>query len=200
MSTARGQIDVLAGLEYREVPLGIKRSQVHKSGYDDADLMKFPNFQRIYNMLLMNVPIDDTHSMRYSLVANLAGGLFAAGGSRGTIDYRQGQGSRRPSKNPPDAIHPVATYQMEGFGTQAQDLMALETQGAVAARENEHLATSDKGVALFRSVLKREIEKVQRGIEPIAVIRDPGEELIHTYIQNWIDMIQRFPAEHASTR
>ena len=37
----------------------------------------------------------------------------------------------------------------------------------------EHLATSDKGVVLYHNLLLDNIAKVERGEEPMAVIRDP---------------------------
>ena len=97
-----------------------------------------------------------------------------------------------------DAVYPNATYSMAK--RQYQDLMAMETQGPIAARENEHLATADRGVALLRTVLKREIEKVQQGLDPIGVIRDPNHDLIDTYVHVYMDMVRRFPAEHARSR
>jgi 5,5'-dehydrodivanillate O-demethylase len=55
----------------------------------------------------------------------------------------------------------------------AQDIMAWLTQGRIADRTKENLGASDQGVALYRKILKREIKKVQRGEDPIGVIRDP---------------------------
>jgi hypothetical protein len=68
-----------------------------------------------------------------------------------------------------------------------QDFTILETQGAISARENEHLATSDRGVVLLRNLLKREIEKVQRGEEPIGVIRDPAQAVVSTHTETMGD-------------
>jgi 5,5'-dehydrodivanillate O-demethylase len=39
-------------------------------------------------------------------------------------------------------------------------------------RTNEHLATSDSGVILFRKVLEEQLQRVERGEDPIAVVRD----------------------------
>jgi 5,5'-dehydrodivanillate O-demethylase len=48
-------------------------------------------------------------------------------------------------------------------------------QGPVSDRTQEHLATSDKGVLLYRRMLLEQMERVERGEEPLAVIRDRGE-------------------------
>jgi hypothetical protein len=191
LSSARGRIDQLEGLEYREVPFGIKRTQTHRSGYVDTDLMIFPNAQRTYHHIGVRVPIDDTHMMRYSVFADIPIQVSSRGtggnGRDGTLKYS----SWAPSKSPADAIYPEATYRMDGV--QPQDLMALETQGPIADRTREHLATSDRGVVLFRTILKREIERVQQGLDPLGVVRDQAHPPIDTYIQTWIEMTRRFP-------
>jgi 5,5'-dehydrodivanillate O-demethylase len=54
-----------------------------------------------------------------------------------------------------------------------QDEMAWIGQGPISDRTQEHLTTSDKGVALYHNLLLAEIEKLERGEEPLAVVRDP---------------------------
>ena len=61
----------------------------------------------------------------------------------------------------------------------AQDHMAWETAGPLWDRTQEHLASSDWAIVMFRELLKREIEKVQRGLDPIGVFRD-GHPTIDT--------------------
>ena len=53
-----------------------------------------------------------------------------------------------------------------------QDILAWITQGTIADRGRERLGTSDKGIVQYRRMLKREIEKLEQGIDPIGVIRD----------------------------
>lgn len=55
-----------------------------------------------------------------------------------------------------------------------QDMMAWITQGPIADRTVEHLGASDEGIALYRRMLRRELGKMQKGGDPIAVIRDPA--------------------------
>jgi len=57
----------------------------------------------------------------------------------------------------------------------AQDMLAWVVQGPISDRTKEHLAASDTGVALYRRMLDEAIECVERGEDPIAVIRDPAE-------------------------
>jgi len=59
----------------------------------------------------------------------------------------------------------------------AQDIMAWETQGAIADRASESLAWTDRGITLFRKVLRRELERVENGEDPLGVIRDPARNV-----------------------
>lgn len=65
------------------------------------------------------------------------------------------------------------------------DIMAWETQGGVADRSREHLGASDRGITMLRRVLMRELEKAERGEDPICIIRDPAA-----------NQIIRLPYEH----
>jgi 5,5'-dehydrodivanillate O-demethylase len=56
-----------------------------------------------------------------------------------------------------------------------QDVMAWETQGAIAKRDLEKLGTTDTGVIMFRNMIKRELGKLERGEDPMGVIRDPAK-------------------------
>jgi 5,5'-dehydrodivanillate O-demethylase len=71
--------------------------------------------------------------------------------------------------------HPLGVdgeYNLATF--ENQDLMAWETQGAVFDRSTELLGSSDRGITLFRNLLREQIELVARGEEPVGVIRDPA--------------------------
>jgi len=56
-----------------------------------------------------------------------------------------------------------------------QDRVAQETQGVIADRTKEHLATSDEGILMLRKMLRDAIDAVQQGREPIGVIRDSSQ-------------------------
>jgi 5,5'-dehydrodivanillate O-demethylase len=67
----------------------------------------------------------------------------------------------------------------------AQDSMAWETQGPITDRTQEHLGASDRGIVMFRRLLKEQIEIVQKGGEPMGVIRDPAKnQIIHFDVIN----------------
>ena len=108
----------------------------------------------------MRVPMDDENTLHFWYHA-----------------YMPPQGATVPSHLLQKVhIHEVqfmnadGTYRVDHID--GQDIMAWLTQGRVADRSRENLAASDQGVALYRKILKREIKKVQRGEDPMGVIRD----------------------------
>ena len=54
-----------------------------------------------------------------------------------------------------------------------QDIMAWETQGAIADRTLEGIGTTDIGLVTYRKMLQRELKNVEDGRDPMATIRDP---------------------------
>ena len=85
-----------------------------------------------------------------------------------------------PYKDPPNALHPEAHYNMRSV--LAQDHMAWETQGPIADRTTEQLSYSDRGIAFFRNLTKEQTERVQQGRDPMGVVRDPDHMMIDTNI------------------
>jgi len=62
-----------------------------------------------------------------------------------------------------------------------QDEMAWIGQGPISDRTQEHLVTSDKGVIMYHNLIIENIDKVERGEEPMGIVRDPdvNEPYIH---------------------
>jgi 5,5'-dehydrodivanillate O-demethylase len=53
-------------------------------------------------------------------------------------------------------------------------MMAWITQGRISDRTTEHPVASDRGVLLYRKLLLENIVTVERGEDPLGVIRDPA--------------------------
>jgi 5,5'-dehydrodivanillate O-demethylase len=53
-----------------------------------------------------------------------------------------------------------------------QDIMAWVTQGTIADRTKEHLGKSDLGVIMLRRLFLQQMAKVERGQDPLGVVRD----------------------------
>jgi 5,5'-dehydrodivanillate O-demethylase len=56
-----------------------------------------------------------------------------------------------------------------------QDRVAQESQGVIADRTREHLATSDQGILMLRQMIRDSIDAVRQGKDPIGVIREPKD-------------------------
>jgi 5,5'-dehydrodivanillate O-demethylase len=65
----------------------------------------------------------------------------------------------------------------------SQDHMAWESQGALANRDREHLGESDRGIIMFRKLLREQIAAAQSGADPIGINRDPKKDEVIQLIQ-----------------
>jgi 5,5'-dehydrodivanillate O-demethylase len=111
----------------------------------------------------IRVPVDDTHTLHlwYTCYA-------------------------RPDAKEPQEVIPFYNVPVPGIdvagepqwplldNNSGEDMIAWITQGPVADRTQESLGLSDKGVILYRRMLKEELEKVRAGQDPINVFRDPA--------------------------
>jgi 5,5'-dehydrodivanillate O-demethylase len=83
-------------------------------------------------------------------------------------------------RTPADADVPFAPFELRNDKGEyrldqvlVQDAMAWESQGEIADRSQENLGAADRGVAMFRRLLRDQIAVVQAGKEPLGVVRDP---------------------------
>ncbi len=151
---------------------GILKRRVWEGGTEDGPgwvnghPIVFPNMLRqgaggvsgYYNFQI-RVPVDDTHTWHIFYMAYLPG-----------------------TEVPPQEKVPyfdVPLYEEDGKlianYLDGQDMMAWVTQGGVADREREKLGESDIGIIMYRDMLREQIEKVERGEEPMEVYRDPAQ-------------------------
>ena len=63
------------------------------------------------------------------------------------------------------------------------DIMAWVTQGKIADRSRETLVSSDRGIVMLRKLFFEQLERVERGADPMGVIRDPGKNEIIGFAQ-----------------
>jgi hypothetical protein len=66
------------------------------------------------------------------------------------------------------------------------DAEAMVSQGPIAARNLEHLASSDRGVILVRRRIEEAIDAVGRGEDPPGVTRGVDQELVETTAGNFL--------------
>jgi 5,5'-dehydrodivanillate O-demethylase len=64
-----------------------------------------------------------------------------------------------------------------GLGDRSQDDAAQDNQGRerIFDRSREYLAASDRGILLFRKMLRDSIQAVQKGEDPVGIIRDESK-------------------------
>jgi 5,5'-dehydrodivanillate O-demethylase len=111
----------------------------------------------------IRVPIDDTNTKHYWYNAFLppAGSIVPEHLLTRTNWYEQPYRDKN------------GEYLMEFVP--AQDVAMWITQGPIASRDKESLGQSDVGVVQYRRMLKREVEKVARGEDPLGTVRDPAK-------------------------
>ena len=115
------------------------------------------------------VPVDDTCSMHFTVEFGAARDgqavkIMEDRSDQGIVDTKQG------------------VYRWDDsigwFARGDQDRAAQESQGTVYDRSTEHLGATDKGVILLRRLYRESIEAVQKGRDPLGVVRDPAKNAI----------------------
>ncbi len=173
VSTTRGFTDDVEKFEWYEVPYGIIKRRTYKNGKLDEHPVIFPNILRQSNCTQIRVPMDDTHTKIFFVrfFATQDGSMVEQDGDPPATYIK-------PYKDPPDTLHPFTRFDISKE-VQAQDHMAWETQGPIADRTNERLATSDNGVVMLRNMILENIKKVEEGQDPKGIVRD-SDEMIDT--------------------
>jgi 5,5'-dehydrodivanillate O-demethylase len=161
---------------------GLLKSWRYRAGFGmgeergGGNPLMFPNMLRVregpVHALHWRVPIDDTHTeifwAGFIRRSDTNGGDWNRGDNRGDETQVRGQ----------DGDYSLNTFT-------SQDTMAWETQGPRFDRSREHLGAGDRGIALFRDMLKEQIEVVQRGGDPMALVHDPEKNTL-IEIPDWV--------------
>jgi len=134
--------------------------------------------------LQIRLPVDDSHTQVY------------------VVYFEPSETDRSPADgDTPWEFFPIRdeTGQYRLDHVLVQDAMAWETQGAITDRTQEHLGAGDEGIIMFRKLLREQIDTVQRGGEPLGVIRDPAKNRIIEFdIINDRIGLGRVPARQAT--
>jgi len=166
----------------------IKRRVVGNGSEEDDEWRRghpilFPNILCVGSGDSLNfqfrVPIDDEHTLHFYYTVCTPGGAVEAQGNPPLFDI----------PNPMVGENGVPQWDMLDTAP-GQDLLMWVTQGPVAKRDKERLGLSDTGIILYRKLLMDNIEKVQRGEDPINTFRDP-ETNQSIFLQTERDHAQR---------
>src|SRR5207247_7961479 len=104
---------------------------------------------------------------------------------------RDGDPGQRPEDIPIYKV-PLPGVDEEGLpvweladNNSGQDNYAWMSQGPVTPRWTEHLGESDKGLILYRRLLREQMQIVDRGGDPMNTFRDPASNVsIHVPHEN----------------
>ncbi|HEV2571784.1 MAG TPA: aromatic ring-hydroxylating dioxygenase subunit alpha [Beijerinckiaceae bacterium] len=166
-------------IAFKEFEYGMTKHRLLEGHSEDSDDWRighpvvFPNMLSVgngdetsrYYAFQIRVPVDDQHTMHMWYTAYM------------------------PPKDrpvPPHLLAKIHTYTVPFKdengefildNVDTQDMMAWITQGAIADRTKENLGVSDSGIAQYRRMIMREIEKVQAGQDPIAIFRDASKNV-----------------------
>jgi 5,5'-dehydrodivanillate O-demethylase len=174
-NTTRGYTDEVQSFEFYTTDYGLMKKRTYTTGVVDEHPVLFPSILRQGPSSQFRTPIDDEHTFHVHIHFRPT-----EDGSQPDDAFDPPITYEAPYKEPADKSYPLAYYDRRSV--LSQDHMAWETQGPIANRENEHLSYSDRGVVLLRKVFREQIEAVQRGEDPMGVIRDPNHPFIDTNI------------------
>jgi 5,5'-dehydrodivanillate O-demethylase len=112
--------------------------------------------------MIFRVPMDDTSTMQFYI-------RFYASDKK-SINYQR--------KEEKLGVYRQLAEDWWGIDVGDQDRMAIEQQGVVADRPNEHLGVSDGGNIKQRKMLRESLALIEEGKDPLSVIRDPEQQKI----------------------
>jgi 5,5'-dehydrodivanillate O-demethylase len=124
----------------------------------------FPNMNSFSSEFMYRVPMDDTHTLH----------VFYTAYPKPPSDNEE-QTSVPYYILPPSVTDDMLPIWAELDSNGGQDSMAWVAQGPIVDRTKEKLGDSDKGIILWRELLRRQIEVVADGGEPMNVFRDPEQ-------------------------
>jgi len=161
-------------IDFKEFTYGMTKHRLLEGHSEDGDDWKighpivFPNTLAVgngdesqrYFSFQIRVPVDDEHTLHlwYNAYVPPANAVVPAHLLNTVHQY--------------DVPYKNARGEFIVDNVDGQDMMAWISQGTIADRTEENLGSTDKGVAMYRRLLKREMKKVEQGLDPIALVRD----------------------------
>jgi 5,5'-dehydrodivanillate O-demethylase len=159
----------IVSYDFKRCAWGIEKTCVYGGEHPGEEVrppLIFPNILRIGDgirddILQWRVPVDDEHTRLIAMTFLPTAGMDADPVAETRVVRILG---------PEEGKDEFGDYDMLTFPT--QDMMAWETQGRIADRTSEHLGASDRGIAMLRRMLAEQIDIVENGGEPMALVRD----------------------------
>jgi 5,5'-dehydrodivanillate O-demethylase len=163
-------------IAFDEKPYGIVKRRLKEGQSEDCSDWRighplvFPNILAVGSdepawktyEFQIRVPMDDTHTKHF---------WFTAFAPNKDVDVDDALLKKAH-------VFEVPVNNGEYETAEAQDVLAWSTQGGIADRSLEHLGSTDRGVTMFRNMLKRELKKIEGGEDPMLINRDPNKDEI----------------------
>ena len=185
INTTRGFTDDVESFEFFVTHYGgLMKKRTYVNGMVDEHPVLFPNILRQGASSQFRVPIDDTHTIHMRMFF-----YPTEDGSEPEDAFDPKITFEDPIKEDPEKSHPETRFILHSVNS--QDQMAWETQGPITDRSVEHLSYSDRGVVLLRRHMKEQIERVQRGEDPVGYQRRPNPPMIDTNVDEGVSQLQR---------
>jgi len=149
---------------------GIADTHISCYGYPTVNRFTSPPFHKggeLIRSMIFRVPQDDASTLLYFV-------RFAPDGEPGL------KTSKRTQKY--GEYTPLET-DWWGIDVSDQDRMAVEQQGVIADRPNEHLGVSDGGIIAMRQMMRESLAAVAAGKDPLCIIRDPAKQNVDFPVQ-----------------
>lgn len=125
----------------------------------------FPNILRVGSNFQYRVPVDDENTLHVWYTA-----------------YPQPPDADVPKQEKIPYYHVPLPFDESGQvrwemvdNNSGQDIVAWVTQGRIADRSQEKLGESDKGIIMYRRMLRQQLALLERGEEPMNVFRDADQ-------------------------
>lgn len=118
------------------------------------------------------VPVDDTHTIGFHIEAL----PVVEGRPEGSVWAEAVPGLSNSNVPPPQSY--------EDTQRRPGDKEAQVSQRPIAVHALEHLGTSDRGIVMFRRLLREAVDAVRAGEDPPGIIRDPANRIIEVASKN----------------
>jgi len=153
---------------------GIMKRRLLKGESEDCDdwttghPMIFPTMQKGLDMLRVRVPVDDTHTAQWYYITRPS----PDGQSQAPEDIPLFE---MPSPALDERGQPQ--WRLLNEDVDPQDNAIFASQEPILDRTLEILGESDRGIVLYRRMLREQIKIVERGGDPMNVFRDPAQNV-----------------------
>lgn len=163
-----------AKIEWTRESYGVRASYTVEGDQGKVSHFLFPSSNRYFGARVgegsshnmnIRVPIDDVTTMTFGIRATKA---KAGHGKVTTAGLRV----------KPRGVYDRVEDGWWGIASREQDRAAQESQGLIADRSQEILGTSDRGVIMFRRMLKDALAAIERGEDPPGLYRTDDGTLV----------------------